>query len=148
LIILINFSLKPTGSTKKADDKADLDVKLQEDDLLDKVRQILQKPVEIRIKSDLKILSSFFKSTQIFQKLQIPEDDEQEKMMLLSALTYQKAKKKDYIWHFGDSGDTFYIVLSGKVQVSVPVTETTHIGTESEICKPKVKFIEIYTNGD
>lgn len=97
MIILINFSLKPTGSTKKADDKADLDVKLQEDDLLDKVRQILQKPVEIRIKSDLKILSSFFKSTQIFQKLQIPEDDEQEKMMLLSALTYQKAKKKDYI---------------------------------------------------
>ena len=78
---------------------------------------ILKKPHNQRTPEDLDEFVPKMREVQFFQEREIKDQDFLE---IVSALKYETFKRKQVIFHFGDLGDKFYILIQGEVGVLIP----------------------------
>lgn len=79
--------------------------------------KILKKPSHKRSENNLEILLAFMKNVKFFQERDIKTQDFLE---IVSCLQHECFENDEYICHWGDSGDKFYICLKGAVRVLIP----------------------------
>jgi len=83
------------------------------------IEQILKVPPLHRTTKQIKQLSQFLAGLSFFKTFIVPVGDD----ILLKASEYVEHeffREEDYIVHFGDGGDKFYIILDGEVRVMIP----------------------------
>lgn len=83
------------------------------------IEQILKVPPLYRTVKQVKQLSQFLAGLSFFKTFIVPVGDD----ILLKASEYVEHEffvKEEYIVHFGDAGDKFYIILDGEVRVLIP----------------------------
>ena len=103
---------------------------MNDDELLIATRIILQKEPDDRTKEDLFVLSKYFKENSIFEKLKLDLNDQTLREQLFLSMRILVLSKDDFVFKYGDLGDKFYIIMSGKVSISVPIFNSEHIGEE------------------
>ena len=118
-----------------------------EEELLSLTRSILHKEPEDRTKADIAILSKYFKENSIFEKLRLDPDDKILKEQLFLSMRYEKLSKDEYVFKYGDLGDIFYIIMTGKVSVAIPIFSSEHIGEEVAVKDEKTEN-ENHTESD
>ena len=82
-------------------------------------RDILSKPSEERTESDLLSLMEVFGRLRFAESLRHAE-----KVEVCKAMGFRSKRKGDTVFSQGDPGNTFYIVLSGSVSVSIRAGES------------------------
>ena len=82
-----------------------------------KVVKVLQKSQEDRSKPETHMLIEFFMQASCFKELDIKESDLHK---VVQKMEYKKCKEKETIFEIGDQGDTFYILVHGRVQLFLP----------------------------
>ena len=82
-------------------------------------RDILSKPSEERTESDLLSLMEVFERLRFAESLRHAE-----KVEVCKAMGFRSKRKGDTVFSQGDPGNTFYIVLSGSVSVSIRAGES------------------------
>ncbi len=86
--------------------------------------QILQKGQRHRTERDLEQLVPLIKSIQFFKERDIHEADFIE---IVNSLHYEYMAPGSTVFDFGSSGDKFYIILQGLVQVLIPIANAAEI---------------------
>lgn len=81
--------------------------------------KILKKPSHRRTDHDLQQLIPFMKDIKFFQEraAQIKNQDYPD---VVQSLQHEEFDDGEYVMHWGELGDKFYIILKGQVKVLVP----------------------------
>ena len=96
--------------------------------ILNKLREIFQKPPDERTFYDLSTMKKYLNITQLFKYFKnenfLPESIE--KMLILCGveMKYQKYFKDDTIFKIGEQPKYFYLILSGEVSILKPIPYT------------------------
>ena len=77
----------------------------------------LQKESEDRNQREIRMLSDHFKFTRFFKELKMKPH--QLKQVVLK-LGYKRLEGNNFLIHYGDVGDSLYIILQGSVSVWKP----------------------------
>jgi CRP-like cAMP-binding protein len=102
---------------------------------LDRLRLILSKPYGSRTNEDLKEIGSYISNIKFFNNLKENRSVFNECCMYIN---YEFFHEGDYIFHLGDIGDKFYILIQGEASVIVPVK------TDNKI---EMKEVFVYSDG-
>ena len=104
---------------------------------LERASEILRSPSELRSKSDVLTLVDLTKSVKFFKSLSAPTHEDCCRLMRL-----RPAHDGECLFHFGDPGDSFCIILKGKVSVRVPESDPHNFRFSHSFLKPP-RFTEV-----
>ena len=100
-----------------------------------KLKSILSKPPAFRSSEDLKEIASYICKIKFFSEL---KEDKQVFNDCCMYITYEYFPENRYVFHMGDIGDKFYIMIEGEAAVLVP-------GKPDE--PPGLKEVFVYHSG-
>ena len=86
--------------------------------------EILEKAPECRNKQDLNLLFSSLKSISFFEKL-LKDKSELCVFECLKYMTHESYKAESIVFEMGTRGQKFYIILEGKVSISIKIPSKT-----------------------
>ena len=121
-------------------------------DKLALIIKVLSNPPKLRTLEDKKFIRNYLLSLQTFVKFlsNIKEDKETTLEMICSYLKHKSSSKNSILFKYGDRGENYYIIISGKVEILLPKPYSTYL-TREEYLKYLVKLItnneiELYKN--
>lgn len=83
--------------------------------LLASIRQTCRKAPHLRLDGEIEDLLTFVQDTALIQKL-----NHVQQRGLCRTMTRKVVERGEYVFHMGDVGDEFYVILSGSAAVQVP----------------------------
>ena len=83
------------------------------------MKTILSKPAEQRSTYELRNLVPLIADIAYFKELKLKPYELNE---VCSGLEYQAVQKESFVIRYGEEGDSFYIILKGKVSVWLPMS--------------------------
>mgnify|MGYP003563412372 FL=1 len=96
---------------------------------MNSIIEILSKTPEQRTQQEAEILFENTKEIAFFRKLTEEQKDENIHKNCCQAMTLQMTPKDSSVISFGEQGDTFYIILRGKVGVWVPLKKPFRVSS-------------------
>ncbi len=96
-------------------------------------RHILTKDIDERKDDDLAELVNLTRGVKFFQKFHVPDN---ERKLVCRKLEFLELEAHDYVFRQGESGNKFYIILSGSVAVSIfdPAREMFQVVNTLSVC--------------
>lgn len=86
-------------------------------------KSILKMDSRARSQKDLAVLQVYFKKNAfIAQESQKLNNDKETLQLLYKSLQLDEIPKGKEVFSYGDSGNTFYIILSGEVEIKIPAS--------------------------
>jgi CRP-like cAMP-binding protein len=95
---------------------------MNDDDFIRKVKTVCQKKPLERTSFDLQELQDLTRNTKIFKNL-IEANGESAHLLCCRYLFYEFCPADTYLFKVGDNGTKFYIIISGKVGVEIPIRD-------------------------
>ena len=133
------------GSISKETAKA-TNIKKANELELKKIIELIQKPEEQRVKSEIKLIQRYLvNNIQYFKKMSEESDKNERISKIVQILNYEKFKKDEYIINYGEIGDKFYIILSGSVSIYKPSPKNASM-TLSDYVKYLVNIRDVEKN--
>lgn len=83
------------------------------------MRKILEKGTGKRSESDLNFLGNYLRYNDFFFNLSITKDNSTLEQCY-RYMSIEFCKKNQFVFHFGQKGDKFYVILKGRVKVLAP----------------------------
>lgn len=88
--------------------------------------RVLKSPSTERTTEDIKILSTYFSDIKFFADCKsVLKPDQYTR--ILKAIEYERVDKNKYLFHKGDRGNKFYVILKGHTNVVIPRPSTVPI---------------------
>ena len=102
-----------------------------DDETLNIMIDILEKPSIKRSDLELKLLIPFFKKVKFFNSNQDEQISNEDLKFISERVFFQFVNGGQTVFKYGDMGDTFYIILKGEVSVIVPKKKQKIISQET-----------------
>lgn len=96
------------------------------------MKRILEKGIGKRSDSDIRFLSTYLKYNDFFFNL-AKMKDKSTLNQCYRHISLEFHKKSQFIFHFGQKGDKFYVLLKGEVQLLLPKDSTKELTSENMI---------------
>lgn len=106
--------------------------------------KILNLPPTDRVSDDLSIIKKYLMSLPSFVKFidSIKENQEASLLMIMTYLKHKSNPIHSLVFKFGDRGESYYIILSGKVEIVLAKPEQTSM-TKSDYYNYLIKLMNI-----
>lgn len=101
---------------------------------------VLQKPHDKRSQEEIDLLVVLIKNLEFFKTREIKEKHYPE---IVPCLKLQKFKTGDFVFHKGDEGQHFYIIISGTISVQMP--NKTKIEKVKKLKEEVVEYLKFAT---
>lgn len=83
------------------------------------MKRILEKGPGKRSEADINFLASYLRYNDFFFNLAATKDNSTLDQCFRN-MTIEVFKKDEFVFHFGQRGDKFYVILKGRVKVMIP----------------------------
>lgn len=84
------------------------------------IASILRIPPQFRLSLHIESLKKLTKDVEFFSKISAEQNSNDVHSECCKVMTLEEYSTEDIIFHFGDKGEKFYIILSGSVSVKIP----------------------------
>ena len=95
------------------------------------VASILRIPPNLRTHSHIESLMKLTKDVQFFNKISFEQNSADVHYECCKVMTLEEYSEDDVVFKFGENGEKFYIILSGRVSVRVPAVKKILVSKET-----------------
>ena len=132
-------------SIKQSVNCSESEIVRSEQEIFEKMKQVLVKRRTDRSVEDLKFLSQQFKNYKFFKELGIVR---KEMIEICNSLDFEMQESDSYVMKHGDEGDSFKLVIKGKVTVWIPMKIESMVNQIEELRSAALDSINLIDYSD